>query len=119
LQSSDLASRLQERLVRGCSCPLSRKVNLQMREHVLPGENGYSDWFDRLNPFERQESLRQVAFKRKHWPDLPDGIWGKNKGETHTYPHILPECRKSLFSGITGKVIESATTAISRFTRSS
>jgi hypothetical protein len=77
-----------------------------MRKHVLPGEDGHSDWFDRLNQFERQETLRQVAFKRKRWPDLPDGVWAKKKGETYTYPHILPEGDKSLYPGIAGKVVE-------------
>ena len=77
-----------------------------MRKHVLPGEDGHSDWFDRLNEFERQETRRQVAFKRKHWPDLPDGVWAKKKGETHTYPHILPEGDRSLYPGIAGKVFE-------------
>ncbi len=76
-----------------------------MRKHVLPGEDGHSDWFDRLNQFERQETLRQVSFKRKRWPDLPDGVWAKKKGEIYTYPHILPEGDKSLCPSIACKVI--------------
>jgi len=77
-----------------------------MRKHALPGENGHSDWFDRLNQFEQQETRRQVTFKRKRWPDLPDGVWAKKKGETYTYPHILPDGDKSLYPGIAGQVIE-------------
>jgi len=35
--------------------------------HVLPGEaGGDTSWFQRLNDFEKQETLRQVAYKRRH-----------------------------------------------------
>jgi len=37
-----------------------------MKRHCLPGEGENSAWFHRLNGFEQQETLRQVAFKRKH-----------------------------------------------------
>jgi hypothetical protein len=82
-----------------------------MKRHILPGEEGHSDWFDRLNIFEQQETLRQVEFKRKCWPGLPDGVGTKKNGETYTYPHILPELSegklndKSLYPGIVDKVI--------------
>jgi len=59
--------------------------------HKLPDDPGSGDvtWFDRLNAFEKQETLRQVLYKRTHWPDLPDGQWSKRRG--YVYPHILPE----------------------------
>ncbi len=60
-----------------------------MRKHGLPGEAGDSTWFERLNEFERQETKRQVEFKRRHWPELPDGVWSKQP--TYSYPHILPD----------------------------
>jgi hypothetical protein len=60
-----------------------------IERHALPGEeSGDTAWFQRQNPFEQQEILRQVAFKRGRWPHLPDGI--SSKHPTHTYPHILP-----------------------------
>jgi hypothetical protein len=59
-----------------------------MRRHLLPGEGENSEWFRRLNGFEQQETLRQVQFKRRHWPGLSDGEWSGRKG--YTYPHILP-----------------------------
>jgi hypothetical protein len=34
--------------------------------HGLPGEMGDSTWLEHLNAFEREETLRQVRFKRKH-----------------------------------------------------
>ena len=60
-----------------------------MVKHGLPGELGESGWFGRLNAFEQQETRRQVEFKRRHWPDLPDGVWSKRPD--YTYPHILPD----------------------------
>ena len=60
-----------------------------IKRHVLPGEeSGDTAWFQRQNPFEQREVLRQVAFKRCRWPDLPDGH--SSKHPTYTYPHILP-----------------------------
>jgi hypothetical protein len=53
-----------------------------------PPETGDASWFERLNAFEQQETRRQVAFKRKHWPCLPDGEWSGKPG--YFYPHILP-----------------------------
>jgi len=76
-----------------------------MRTHGLPGEPGDTAWFERMNAFEQQETRRQVAFKRKHWPDLPDGIWAKKKGEAYTYPHIVPDRDKALYPGIAGDVL--------------
>jgi hypothetical protein len=58
--------------------------------HVLPGEaGGDTGWFQRLNDFEKQETLRHVAYKHRHWPDMPNGRFSKQP--QHTYPHILPE----------------------------
>ncbi len=48
-----------------------------------------SDWFKRLNSFEQQETIRQIEYKEKHWPGLPDGAWSKNPN--YHYPHILPK----------------------------
>ena len=48
-----------------------------------------SSWFQRLNSFEQQETLRQINYKKKRWPDLPDGQWSKNP--QYFYPHIMPE----------------------------
>lgn len=57
--------------------------------HVLPGEAGGDwSWFGRQNAFEQQEIRRQVAYRRRHWPDLPNGPWSKRP--SHFYPHILP-----------------------------
>ncbi len=59
------------------------------KRHVLPGEEGGdTTWFYRQNSFEQQEIFRQVAFKRRRWPDLDDGH--ASKRPTYTYPHILP-----------------------------
>lgn len=60
-----------------------------MKKHGLPGESGDSAWFERLNPFDQHETRHQVEFKRRHWPELPDGPWSKRP--THSYPHILPK----------------------------
>lgn len=60
-----------------------------MKIHSLPGETGDSTWLERLNEFERQETIRQVEFKRRHWPELSDGVWSKRP--TYSYPHILPD----------------------------
>ena len=54
----------------------------------MPGEGGQTAWFSALNAFEQQETQRQVEFKRRHWPDLCDGVWSKMPDRT--YPHILP-----------------------------
>ena len=60
-----------------------------IQRQVLPGEeDGSTAWFHRQNGFEQQETFRQVAFKRRRWPGLPDGQWSKRP--TYTYPHILP-----------------------------
>jgi len=60
-----------------------------IKRHVLPGEEGGDTaWFYRQNAFEQQEIFRQVAFKRRRWPELGDG--SASKRPTYTYPHILP-----------------------------
>ena len=57
--------------------------------HVLPGEEGGdTNWFFSQNVFERQEILRQVAYKRSCWPKLDNGR-SANRPQ-HSYPHILP-----------------------------
>ena len=62
---------------------------VSLQRHVLPGEEGGDvAWFHRQNGFEQQEAFRQVAFKRRRWPHLPDGQ--SSKRPTYTYPHILP-----------------------------
>ncbi len=80
-----------------------------MIRNTLPGEGGDSAWFDRLNEFEQQETIRQVQFKRRHWPDLPDGAWAKRPDRT--YPHILPdgELEKALAPQIAREVVEYCT----------
>ena len=60
-----------------------------IKRHVLPGEEGGDTaWFSSQNSFEQQEIFRQVAFKRRRWPQLGDG--SASKRPTYTYPHILP-----------------------------
>lgn len=64
-----------------------------LRRHVLPedhdqGAEGDTSWFERYPPFIQAETRRQVQYKRKCWPDLPDGEHRKRRG--YTYPHILP-----------------------------
>lgn len=63
------------------------------------------DWLNRLNSFERQETVRQIEYKNRHWPELPDGAWSKNPEKM--YPHILPEghLEKVFYPGIASKVI--------------
>jgi hypothetical protein len=64
-------------------------VPVTIKRHVLPGEEGGDTaWFYRQNAFEQQEIFRQVAFKRRRWPELGDG--SASKRPTYTYPHILP-----------------------------
>jgi len=64
-------------------------IPVTMKRHVLPGEEGGNTaWFYRQNSFEQQEIFRQVAFKRRHWPQLSDG--SASKRPAYTYPHILP-----------------------------
>ena len=66
-----------------------------IKRHVLPGEEGgETAWFYRQNAFERQEIFRQVSHKRRHWPELADGVWSKRPG--YTYPHILPPGKERL-----------------------
>lgn len=73
--------------------------------HVLPGDAGDTSWLERLNDFGKQETLRQVAFKGTHWPDMPDGCRGTRPA--HFYPHILPDGQlaKAFFPPISGEVL--------------
>jgi hypothetical protein len=62
-------------------------------DHVLPDDRtagmlGDVSWFERYSPFIQAETRRQVAFKRRTWPDLPPGEHSKREG--HFYPHLLP-----------------------------
>lgn len=59
--------------------------------HKLPEDPGDGEvkWFENMNPFQQEQTRRQVEYKRKHWPDLPDGKWTQRPN--YTYPHILPE----------------------------
>ena len=57
-------------------------------EHVLPGEQGETGWFDHQNPFEQETITRQVAYKRAHWPGLSGGR-DVNRPK-HSYSHIFP-----------------------------
>jgi len=67
----------------------------KIKRHVLPGEEGgETAWFYRQNAFERQEIFRQVAYKRRHWPERADGVWSKRP--EYTYPHILPPGKERL-----------------------
>ncbi len=59
-----------------------------MKRHVMPGEEGDSVWFARLNPFQQLVTRRQVEYKRRLWPGVGDGAWSKDPDST--YPHILP-----------------------------
>ena len=60
-----------------------------MKTHSLPKEGEDNAWFYRLNDFERQETKRQVNFKRRHRPDSGGGVWSKR--HTYLYLHIMPE----------------------------
>lgn len=73
--------------------------------HCLPGEGSLDEsWFEKLNAFEKQETKRQVTFKRERWPRLGDGLWSKRP--YYHYPHILPEnnLEKTLFPRIADEV---------------
>ena len=39
-----------------------------------------------MNSFQRKETQCQADYKKKNWPDLPDGLYRQRP-----YPHILPE----------------------------
>jgi len=74
-----------------------------MTRNTLPDEGGENRWFNNLNAFEQQETRRQVDFKRRRWPGLPDGA-----RSGRTYPHILPdgELGKSFYPPITEAVLD-------------
>jgi len=74
-------------------------------EHHLPGEGINTSWFAKLNDFERQETARQVKFKRRRWPGIKDG--SHSKYPDHTYPHILPpgQLQDAFYPPIAQKVI--------------
>jgi hypothetical protein len=61
---------------------------METTRHVLPGETGEVDWFERQNEFERRVILQQVAYKNANYPGLTNGR--DVKATAHTYPHILP-----------------------------
>ncbi len=68
-----------------------------MIRHALPEDARPGDdtaWFGRYSPFIQSETRRQIAWKRRHWPELPDGEHVKNPG--HFYPHLLPTSRADL-----------------------
>lgn len=70
-------------------------------EDLTPADpRSSADWFARYPPFIQAETRRQIAFKRRLFPDLPDGPHAKFT--EHTYPHILPEAdwRLNLFPPI-------------------
>jgi len=75
--------------------------------NVLPGESGGdTKWFNRLNEFEKQETLRQIQFKRKRWPNLPNGATANHPNRL--YPHILPSDsshQMALFDGFSEDAI--------------
>jgi hypothetical protein len=62
--------------------------------HALPSEPGDTGWFYHQNKFEQGEIQRQVAYKRRHCPDLADGH-SRNRPQ-HYYPLILPEGSEGL-----------------------
>lgn len=80
-------------------------IFMSIVRNALPGEDGETHWFARLNAFEQAETIRQVQFKRKHWPELRDGCWSKDP--SRTYPHILPdgELEKAYFGPIAADVL--------------
>ncbi len=77
-------------------------------QHVLPPAEGRTKWFTDMNPFEAQETRRQIAFKNRRWPGLPDGT-RKFGGDLHSYPHILPDdgqqVGKALFDAIANEAV--------------
>ena len=50
---------------------------------------GLTDWFEKMTPFVRDHTRRQVEFKRRHWPGLADGRLVQRPNRI--YPHILPD----------------------------
>jgi hypothetical protein len=51
-----------------------------------------------MNQFQKQETQRQVAFKKRHWPEL--GSFPLPNSPQKTYPHILPKANlKNAFYG--------------------
>ncbi len=61
--------------------------------HRLPSDSpdlGDETWFSRLNAFERAETARQAQFKRRHWPNVPDGERAGPRDTVHRYPYVLP-----------------------------
>lgn len=77
-----------------------------MSENMSYLNGQYLSWFDRLNDFEKQETLRQINFKQKHWPNSANGVWSKDK--SRAYPHILEDGdkRRVFYPPIADKVIE-------------
>ncbi|GDX83678.1 hypothetical protein LBMAG42_54890 [Deltaproteobacteria bacterium] len=76
-------------------------TNHRLPEDLTPADaRGCADWFTRYTPFIQAETRRQIAYKRRMWPDVPDGAHAKYTN--HTYPHILPDSdwRLNLFAPI-------------------
>lgn len=59
--------------------------------HKLPEDPGEGEtaWFENMNPFQQEQTRRQVEYNRRHWPDMLDGRWTQKPN--YAYPHILPE----------------------------
>ncbi len=64
-----------------------------IKRHVLPDEETNagedSSWFFHQNPFERQEILHLVHYKRNTLGIQEDGRYSKKP--SYTYPHLLPD----------------------------
>jgi len=75
--------------------------------HGFPGDpDAYTSWFGRMNPFVQQETVRQVAFKRRNWPNLRDGCMRRD-GALHYFPHIMPEGSENrvLYPPLAGSIL--------------
>ncbi|MCU7490539.1 MAG: hypothetical protein HF312_02650 [Ignavibacteria bacterium] len=58
--------------------------------HILPGQTLIDDsWLNRMNDFERTETIKQCEFKEKHFGQVSYGKFIKKP--EHFYPHILPD----------------------------
>lgn len=73
--------------------------------HSLPGHaGGDSSWFGNLpSDFQRQETLRQIAYKEKRWPGMMNGHATNPSG--HAYPHVLESnLQMALYPGMAHEV---------------
>lgn len=82
-------------------------IQTRIIRHKLPSDPGPGDvsWFFRMNEFQREETARQVSFKRKSSPTLADGPSSKHINSI--YPHIPPEgyANLNLFAPIAEEVM--------------